>query len=156
MEHEFRVVMANHELLAEISANARKEDIDELWASNMITPNTALSFGYRTSTTFVLMAGDTPLCAFGITPYSALGSFGAPWMIGTNDLERHAVPFIRKCRRDLKGYFAEWNRLFNFVDARNTKAIRWLKWLGFTILPVESHGPFKMPFHPFIMEVKNV
>lgn len=155
-ERDLRVVMATPELLNEVAANARQEDIDELWASNTVTPEEAMSMGSKYGTTFVLMCEDKALCAFGIVPFSVLSAVGAPWMVGTKDLEQHARPFIRKCRRELGVYFSEWSRLFNFVDARNVKSIRWLRWLGFKILPPMPYGPFKMPFHPFIMEDSHV
>ena len=41
--------------------------------------------------------------------------------------------------------------MFNYVDARHTDAIRWLKWLGFTLHPATPYGPFDLPFHKFTM-----
>ena len=37
------------------------------------------------------------------------------------------------------------------VDARNARAIRWLRWLGFRIHPAEAHGIQGLPFHRFEM-----
>ena len=39
--------------------------------------------------------------------------------------------------------------LTNYADARNTTAIRWLRWLGFNILPAIPFGLDGLPFHPF-------
>ena len=48
---------------------------------------------------------------------------------------------------------ATYPLLRNYVDERNTMAIRWLEWLGFEILPVEPFGVEGLPFHPFEMRV---
>lgn len=39
--------------------------------------------------------------------------------------------------------------LENHVDARNIKAIVWLRWLGFDIMSTELHGPFGAKFYFF-------
>ena len=152
MARKFQVVTGTPELLRVVADNVRMADVEELWASDKITPSDALQNASKWSTTFVALADDVPICAFGVVPYSILGSFGAPWMVGTNALDGCAKDFIRHCKTDLKGFFGEWERLYNVVDARNTKAIRWLAWLGFQIQPAVPYGPFKMMFHPFTME----
>ncbi len=48
---------------------------------------------------------------------------------------------------------ARWLRTYrvlrNHVDARNSQAIRWLGWLGFTLKPAVPYGVARLPFHPF-------
>lgn len=153
---ELQVVMANPELLAKVAEMARRADVDELWATAMMTPAEALAVGLKLSTTFVALADGAPLCAFGITPVSILSGSGCPWMVSTYALDNCAADFIRHCKHDLQSFFGEWQLLYNLVDARNVRAIRWLKWLGFKVLPPIPYGPFKLPFHPFVMEVHHV
>lgn len=153
---EFYITMATPALLEDVAQHARQADIDELWASALLTPHEALLSGHKWSTTFVLMLHEQPVCAFGVVPISALSGLGAPWMVGTTRLDACASGFIRHCKSDLSAFFGQWHKLYNVVDARNTKAIRWLKWLGFEVQPVKSYGPFGLPFHPFVMEVHHV
>jgi hypothetical protein len=42
--------------------------------------------------------------------------------------------------------------LENVVDARNTKSIRWLRRMGFEVLPAAPLGVEGRPFHLFVME----
>jgi hypothetical protein len=42
-------------------------------------------------------------------------------------------------------------RLTNLVDVRNEKYIRWLKRIGFNILPPIAMGRDGLMFHPFEM-----
>lgn len=153
---KFSVVATTVEHAEKVAAQARPSDIEELWASNKTSPREAIDFGLRTSTPLTLLMDEEPVCIFGITPLCALSGFGAPWMVGTDRLDTCARWFIRHCKNDLGAFFSEWSRLANLVDARNTKAIRWLRWLGFTILPAVNYGPFNLPFHPFVMEVDHV
>jgi hypothetical protein len=43
--------------------------------------------------------------------------------------------------------------LFNLVDARNKKSIRWLKRAGFLVHEPIVHGPHDMLFHPFEIKI---
>jgi len=46
---------------------------------------------------------------------------------------------------------AGYSHLENWVDARNTKAINWLRWLGFTVHDPVPFGVAGLPFHRFDM-----
>jgi len=44
--------------------------------------------------------------------------------------------------------------LYNFVDKRNTKALRWLKFIGFNIIEeIPEYGYSKIPFYLVLKEV---
>ena len=45
--------------------------------------------------------------------------------------------------------------LVNWVDDRNTCAIRWLKWMGFTIHEPEPYGVANLPFRRFDMKMRD-
>lgn len=144
------LVDATPELLARVAANVRPADRAELWAQARHTPEQSLAIGLERGVfTFVPLFDGEPACAFGVVPVSALGGMGAPWMVGTPLLDRHARQFLRGCRPVV----AEMSRMFpvlrNAVDARNTRAIRWLRWLGFEIHEAQPMGPDRLPFHPF-------
>ena len=152
----FEVVMATPAIIDAVVADVRQADVDELWAVAQVTPRSAIAYGAEHSTAFALLADGVPVCVFGIVPYSVLSGAGIPWMVGTPGIDRHAVGFIRRCRMDLARFFGEWDKLFNVVDARNTKAIRWLKWLGFSVSDPTPYGPLGLLFCPFYMEPHHV
>ena len=131
----------------------RQADVDELWAIAMSTPADCLRQGLNLSPkSWVGLADDTPLCIFGVTPIAMLGAVGAPWMVGTDDIDQHARGFVKACRGAVQQIFAPYDHLMNFVDARNLRAIRWLKWLGFEIFPAEPMGHEHRLFHRFEMK----
>lgn len=90
------------------------------------------------------------LCIFGCAPIGSLLSCeGAPWMLGTDALDRHPVTLMKSCPRYIDLMKESFPHLRNYVDARNKKSIRWLRRLGFTIHPPIPYGVSQLPFHPF-------
>lgn len=93
---------------------------------------------------------DELVCIFGIAPAAIIGNVGAPWLISSRNIEKHGRVFLRECRRYMDELAASYGLLINYVDARHTDAIRWLRWLGFTVAetPV-PYGVMGLPFHKF-------
>jgi hypothetical protein len=85
-----------------------------------------------------------------------LSMVGVPWLIGTDLIEAHAKPFLRRNRKMVGVMRARYPHLANYVDVRNTKARQWLEWLGFTLREPVPHGPYQMLFHPFDMKANHV
>ena len=83
-------------------------------------------------------------------------TMGVPWLLATDELESCARPFLRRSRKAVKEMMNGYSVLRNYVDARNTVAIRWLGWIGFKILPAEPFGADGLPFHPFEMRAPDV
>lgn len=89
----------------------------------------------------------------GVSPLSVLGGVGSPWMLGTPVLDRHARILVRKTPDYIDRMLAAFPHLINFVHAKNTTSVRWLRRLGFTLHAAQPHGPLGEPFHLFEMKV---
>lgn len=93
-------------------------------------------------------------CVFGVAPLRGLlGKQAAPWMLGTPLIDKHPSVLISESRKYVARMLSQYPHLFNCVDARNKRSIRWLKWLGFTIHPAAPYGVAQLPFHLFEMKV---
>lgn len=79
---------------------------------------------------------------------------GVPWLISTRHVERFPKAFLQVCKPEVAEMLTRHPLLVNYVDARNSAAIRWLKWLGFTFCEPEPYGPLGHPFHCFWMRRK--
>ena len=135
----------------------RPEDEAELWAASMSLPLPVMLRGLKLSTdTWVGLADGVPFCMVGVAPYSLIGSKGVPWMVGTVQLDRHAKAFLKACRPVLETILRQFSTLENWVDARNTKAIRWLRWMGFQVEDPQPHGALGLPFCHFVMRRDHV
>lgn len=131
-----------------IAACARQADIDEMQACAGATVEEALELGLRLSLrAWVIEADGKPLAVVGDTLH-AIGT-GIPWMVTTNHIRRHRGVFLRSSRAVLHDMLQRHGRLFNYVDERNTDAIRWLQWLGFTVGDAVPYGAYALPFRCF-------
>lgn len=144
----YQLVPATVEHIAAMEGRIRPADVAELQAAAGLTPCQVMENGLaldQGSVTF--LADGIPLCMAGCTVLSEV--VGLPWMVGTQDLERHRRAFLLESRRVFEVIQARRSYLVNWVDARNRKAVRWLAWLGFTIHPATPHGLEGLPFHMF-------
>lgn len=85
-------------------------------------------------------------CAEGGT---LLNPYGVPWLLASDGADRHARVFIVEGRRLVGEWLARHGRLMNWADARNTRTLRWLARIGFTIEPARPYGRQGLPFHRF-------
>lgn len=154
---DFRIRFAEVEDADTIEPWLRPEDYDELVAASgpdvlgQLREAVKLSYGRLGRMAFVAELGGKIVSLWGYVPASALGETAFPWMVGTNDLAR--IPGILK--RTTTTYcgvvLGEYPLLVNYVDARNTVSIRWLRSVGFTLGPAEPFGVEQLPFHRFEM-----
>lgn len=142
--------------LQEIAGNLRQQDLDEVQATSELSPEDALMASYQLSSHAYVILSDGPIAAFGAAPHGLPG-VGVVWMLGTDGIKRESYSIARKTRQ----YFNELNEsyflLWNFIDARNTQSMRWLRWGGFELLEEHpEHGPEGRPFYTFARTNTNV
>lgn len=139
--------------VSRLVATMRETDRDELIAASGADLEKTLAHAVALSTH--AWAADYKgelLSLFGFAPYGVLSDTAAPWCIATPALSEVPGMLVRSAAR----YFADvrqlYPRLVNFVDARNTPSIRWLKAMGFTLsdeaIPFGQAG---LPFYRFEM-----
>lgn len=76
---------------------------------------------------------NRPIAMFGVGDVNILAGVGSPWMLGTPEIERHVMTFLRQCPYWVGQLLQGYTVLRNCVDDRNKLSIRWLKWLGFEV-----------------------
>ena len=138
--------------IAAILRDVRQADIDEIVEGLGVSLENELADGIAGSLNARKIVVDGHIVAiFGDAVHSVLGSIGVPWLISTVHVERHARAFLKVCKPEVQGMLTRHRHLFNYVDARNTAAIRWLKWLGFDFGEAVPYGPKRLPFYPFTL-----
>lgn len=88
-------------------------------------------------------------CMFGVGPLSFLSDSGIPWALGTPVIDANARAYVRLSRMYIQQMLERYPHLFNAVDSRNKRAVRWLKSAGFTLHPAEPHPKSGVLFHRF-------
>lgn len=118
----------------EIARRMRKEDRDEVFAASGKSPIQALTFTLRRSAqAWTALIDGKPEVMFGVVDLNILAGTGAPWLLGTDAVEKHYVAFLRNSVRFRSQLLARYEVLKNFVDDRNKVSVRWLEWLGFEL-----------------------
>lgn len=132
-------------------ANLRQADRDEIEAGTGGSVEDALIESIKlSSVSLVLEVGGEMGCIFGAAPLTGLlGSIGSPWMLSTGAMDRNPRVLIEWGPLYRDAMLGLYPHLMNYVDARNRRSIRWLKWLGFQFHDARPHGPAGMPFHLF-------
>lgn len=81
-----------------------------------------------------------PAIAYGVAPTHKLG-VGAPWMLATDRLADIERDFVRGCRGEVDLMLRSFSMLTNAVHCDNKLVLRWLRWLGFTVMDRHPFGP---------------
>lgn len=139
---EIRVVPASAAHVRTIARRMRQADRDEVFAASGRSPVSALTFSLRKSShAWTAIIDGVPEVMFGVGDLNVLAGVGAPWLLGTDAVERHYVAFLRRSVGFRDQLLRRYAVLKNYVDVRNRASIRWLRWLGFTLSdPVEFRG----------------
>lgn len=140
------VIPARREHIDAIVPHVRAADVIELRAAGGYTPAAAMAVGLELSTrAWTVMYDATPVAMAGVAALDVLNSSAVPWMVATDHVEAQPRPFLRLSRHYV-AQMADWyGRLWNYVDTRNTVAIRYLEWLGFTVgEPAGLFRPFEL------------
>ncbi|MDX8537068.1 DUF2833 domain-containing protein [Mesorhizobium abyssinicae] len=139
---DIRVIPARAGHIRSIARRMRKADREEVLAASGYTPAAALIFSLRKSShAWTAMIDGVPEVMFGVGDLNVLAGVGAPWLLGTDAVEKHYVHFLRSSVGFRDQLLRRYAVLKNFVDVRNRASIRWLRWLGFTLSdPVEFRG----------------
>lgn len=88
-----------------------------------------------------------PVAIWGVAAADIMGGVGRPWLLTTGAVERNKRAFMvtsRNLWRLMRPLFPRWE---NWVDARYSRSLRWLTWLGFTIGEAQPIGPHGQLFH---------
>lgn len=141
---------ARSEHISRLVPRVREADRRELWAGWRHTPEESLRQGLQNSShAWTGFIDFEPVCMFGVVPASILSGTGAPWLIGSDAIERHAITFLRRSRTQVARMRAVYQLLANHVAIENEAAQRWLVWLGFELADPVTFGPDRMLFRPF-------
>lgn len=148
----FEAARPTQEHIEYLAENMSELDTQEVWAAGHATPLEALKFSMMVSRDTMVWLGDgKAVCICGIGNPAFISDVGSPWMLATEDLKKFSKQFLRESKRFMAKAKKEHRFLVNYVDVRNKPSVKWLKWLGFNLLPAEPYGVDELPFHRFEM-----
>lgn len=131
-----------------LAENIREEDKNEIWKAAHVFPLEAIKDSVRQSLfSFSYRSGDDLLFIWGLKRPIQIAPIGIIWMLTANAVEKHKKEFVKASYDVQKLAEKDHVMLFQYVDAEYKRALRWLKWLGYTIYPAKSFGAENAPFH---------
>ncbi len=141
---------SRHDDVLYLKDRLRKSDVDEIWSSVRLSPENALIHSRKGSPLCqtVLFHGN-PVAMFGVAP-DINGS--SAWFLSTDELDKMWLSFLRMSKTCIKMMLNEAPILYNWVDARNTRSVRWLKWCGAKVEDAKPFGPDNLPYHFFTIK----
>lgn len=126
---------ATMEDLEYMAPRLREADVREMKALDGSEPYPALVESFNASVLANVMVDDEgkPFAVYGVAPadWCSDCTVGVSWMLGTEDLKKHSMWFLRNFHWMLDEMHEHFPTFGNFADVRNTVHIRWLKWAGF-------------------------
>ena len=136
-----------------LASNIRKADLMEIEAAGNPDPYRAFEngFGLSVPNAYTIVIDGIPAAMMGTSrPIDPETKIGTVWMLGTQDLEKRPIAFLRHMKNNYlpileRGYDA----LVNVIDSRNKLHIDFIKWLGFSIIRPIEMGDDKIKFYEF-------
>lgn len=131
-----------------LAPNMRKADKIEIKDSDNVDPLQALIYPFTSEGNLIYSIVDQEkvIGMFGSVPTNDK-DFGVVWMLSSEDLFKFQKRFIKESPYWIERISDNYKYVYNFVDERNVKSIRWLKYLGFKIeQKFNNYGYAKKPF----------
>jgi hypothetical protein len=136
-----------------IGMNLRDADRAEIKAScGGVHPVTVLIESFESSLKCWSVTKSGALAfIFGVAPMVGHPTVGVPWMLATPVVDECPKAFTRTGLAFVEEMQKIFPMLTNCTDQRNTKVLRWLKWMGFELKKViQEYGVGKLPFIQFV------
>jgi hypothetical protein len=140
----------------ELAPKIRKGDRQEIMASDGASPLQALVIPFTQQGKIYSIVGtksEGVIGMFGSHPSKEKG-YGVVWLLSSEALFKHTKQFIQECPRWINDMSKGYEYVYNFVDERNWKSLKWLQFLGFE--PKTKIGDFGIGKMPFLLMMKEV
>jgi hypothetical protein len=92
---------------------------------------------------------DQPVAAWGLVPPSLLGDHAYLWLHCTPRIDEYKFMFIRRSQIEIQYLRSLYPTIHGVCEIGNTRAIRWIKWLG------GRFGDHVGNHIPFVIETPN-
>jgi hypothetical protein len=149
----YQIVPAAREHIPALVANLRAQDEAEI-RSGGSTPEQALTEAFdKSNEPLAVLFEGRVLAIFGVAKPHAISDYGMIWMLGSKEVPKHTKMLLRASKAYVKRELRKTSHLVNYVDAEYQEAVRWLRWLGFTVSPATPRGPNGELFHK--IEIKE-
>ncbi len=139
----------------DMAPDIRREDDEEAVALGFSDARSAtISSLLSSHEAWTWMIDGKPGCIMGISPGNLLSYGECIWFVSTDKVEKHKIHFLRTTKKLISEILNKYSCISNVVDARYTRCIAWLKWLGFNFYEAEEIGKYGEMFYRFDMRIQ--
>ena len=143
----------------QLAPKMRIADREEIRASNGSSPLEALviPFTYKEGRSYTIIgtAKEGVIGMFGVAPTKD-PEYGVAWLLSSENLFKHTKQFIKECPYWVSQMSEGYTYIYNWVDRRNWKSLKWLQFLGFEAKEeIKQYGVGKLPFLLMIKETNK-
>jgi hypothetical protein len=143
----------------QLAPKMRKADREEILASHGKTPLESLvvPFTYEKARSYTIVgtAKEGVIGMFGVSPTKD-PEYGIAWLLSSEILFKHTKQFIKECPYWVSQMSEGYTYIYNWVDRRNWKSLKWLQYLGFEAKEeIKQFGVGKLPFLLMIKETNK-
>ena len=143
----------------QLAPKMRIADREEIRASNGSSPLEALviPFTYKKARSYTIIgtAKEGVIGMFADAPTKD-PEYGIAWLLSSEDLFKHTKQFIKECPYWVSQMSEGYTYIYNWVDRRNWKSLKWLQFLGFEAKEeIKQYGVGKLPFLLMIKETNK-
>ena len=143
----------------QLAPKVRIADREEIRASDGKSPLEALviPFTYKEGRSYTIIgtAKEGVIGMFGVAPTKD-PEYGIAWLLSSETLFKHTKQFIKECPYWVSQMSEGYTYIYNWVDRRNWKSLKWLQFLGFEAKEeIKQYGVGKLPFLLMIKETNK-
>jgi len=141
------VKVRNAEFTDFTNFNLHPNNLAEIKVSSGIDPDMCLAILWEHSIEKLIAEVDgNPVCLYGIVQHEELNNF---WLFFSKDITNIPLSFFKESRKIAKNIINNYGYAEGWIYAKNTFAMQWAKWAGWTIDPGEPYGNAGEIFHKF-------
>jgi len=143
----------------QLAPKVRIADREEIRASDGKSPLEALviPFTYKEGRNYTIIGAvnEGVIGMFGVAPTND-PEYGVAWLLSSENLFKHTKQFIKECPYWVSQMSEGYTYIYNWVDRRNWKSLKWLQFLGFEAKEeIKQYGVGKLPFLLMIKETNK-
>lgn len=136
-----------------LAAAMRAEDVNEVQATLGMGPLAGLRLSLEHASAsgggaWTLFLGGQVAAVWGVHPLTE--SVAAVWLLTSTVVERHRRFFAEVSRTEVCRLLERYLVLYNFIDVRYTRALRWAAWAGAQLGAARPWGVEGRPFVPAV------
>ena len=133
MANDYEVRDATVDDAVALAPRMRQADIDECVAMGFGAEDALITSVRASMMPMAGLVNGEVVCLFGVGSVGMFATSGAPWLLGSIALDRRRFTLIKMARQWIDYQLSIYPLLENWVDARNNKSIKLVRWLGFEI-----------------------